>query len=322
MSAQPCRVDTHDEHECHRLHLTLVPEPIPGRKLCERCGIRPKKPGKGARLCVECPPLTGNESRTPGMCIACGVSPKERRQGAWYCLECRDLKAEVAKIKRRVKHHRAPCITCGGRKPPGHGIRYCNPCRLKHSSRDGLVMCSGCGENPIRAPRKKYCERCHEMAKVAERRRSRERQRRRRKDDGLNEKRRQDQLARRRRQYREARRRERAQMRKLPCAQLADVITRIIAREEAIEPYLVLAGRDPEAKTLVQRIPARAAAVCARAGVSDKSYYDWRCGKRTQVQFNIADRALTNLGLLWHDVWTPENTDPEEYAIVLEAWGG
>lgn len=75
MSAQPCRVDTPDRHEPHT-HLTLVPEPA--REMCERCGVRPKKSGRGQKLCVECPPiprtrLRDRPDKPPTPCLRCGA---------------------------------------------------------------------------------------------------------------------------------------------------------------------------------------------------------------------------------------------------------
>ena len=62
--------------------------------------------------------------------------------------------------------------------------------------------------------------------------------------------------------------------------------------------------------------------VARRAGISDRTRREWVTEARTTVQFNMADRVLTRLGLEWWDVWTEANTSPDELARVEFAFTG
>jgi hypothetical protein len=85
---------------------------------------------------------------------------------------------------------------------------------------------------------------------------------------------------------------------RLPAAPLAAVLARFVARE----------GVDEERGGGVGR-------VCDRAGIPDRTYFAWRTGEREHVNFDVADRVLTNLGLMWWDVWTPAQVEGTLYAI-------
>lgn len=68
----------------------------------------------------------------------------------------------------------------------------------------------------------------------------------------------------------------------LPAAQLADAVVRMAARTS--DGDLV--------------------AYCATIEVADRNVRAWR-GQRAEVTFDVADRVLTRMGLLWFDVWHP-----------------
>lgn len=53
--------------------------------------------------------------------------------------------------------------------------------------------------------------------------------------------------------------------------------------------------------------------VCGLLGINARSLRRWRSGERRVVRLEIADRVLTEAGLLWFDVW-----DPAEYPEVAE----
>lgn len=46
--------------------------------------------------------------------------------------------------------------------------------------------------------------------------------------------------------------------------------------------------------------------VCDLVDIDPRQLLAWRVGDIEHIQFNVADRALTNLGLLWFDVWPDE----------------
>lgn len=58
--------------------------------------------------------------------------------------------------------------------------------------------------------------------------------------------------------------------------------------------------------------------VCERLGLSTRTLFDWRSGKRRSVQFDIADRVLTRAGLFWWDVWEPGDEGYETVAALFE----
>lgn len=45
--------------------------------------------------------------------------------------------------------------------------------------------------------------------------------------------------------------------------------------------------------------------VCKGYGTTARDLNDWLQGRRALVQFDVADRVLLALGLLWFDVWEP-----------------
>lgn len=73
----------------------------------------------------------------------------------------------------------------------------------------------------------------------------------------------------------------------LPAAPLAAAIDKLIGREE------VALGTNG----------ATEGAVCARLGIHDRQLYAWRTEEIKSVEFNTAQRVLTNSGLLLEDVW-------------------
>jgi Zn ribbon nucleic-acid-binding protein len=58
------------------------------------------------------------------------------------------------------------------------------------------------------------------------------------------------------------------------------------------------------------------AEVCESAGIDPRNQYGWGHGERDTVQFDVADRVLQALGLLWFDVW--DYDDP----AARRAWEG
>jgi hypothetical protein len=61
--------------------------------------------------------------------------------------------------------------------------------------------------------------------------------------------------------------------------------------------------------------------VCEKTGVQPRLLLRWRIGEIAKVQFEVADRALTALDLLWWEVWD-EDRYPVEHAAVAAALNG
>lgn len=57
---------------------------------------------------------------------------------------------------------------------------------------------------------------------------------------------------------------------------------------------------------------------CMVIGVSDRDVRAWR-GERSSVQFDVADRAVTRMGVCWWDVWADEESG---YEIARAAFEG
>jgi len=55
------------------------------------------------------------------------------------------------------------------------------------------------------------------------------------------------------------------------------------------------------------------ASVCEFVGIDPRNLFAWRMGERQLVQFDVADRVLTGLGLSWWDVW--DENDPAVRAV-------
>jgi len=72
---------------------------------------------------------------------------------------------------------------------------------------------------------------------------------------------------------------------RLPVGPLAEVIRRLVRREE-------LAGN-----------PEPFECVCRLADVEPRTAFAWLTGERRVMQFDVAERVLVALGLLWFDVW-------------------
>lgn len=53
----------------------------------------------------------------------------------------------------------APCIGCGGAKPKGRGLRYCENCERK-PVRVAQTPCHACGSTENKQPKTQYCDEC------------------------------------------------------------------------------------------------------------------------------------------------------------------
>src|SRR5215207_5972760 len=54
--------------------------------------------------------------------------------------------------------------------------------------------------------------------------------------------------------------------------------------------------------------------------IADKRFREWRSRPTKLAYFDTVDKVLTALGLLWWDVWTPQNSTPHQLAIVRYAF--
>lgn len=76
-------------------------------------------------------------------------------------------------------------------------------------------------------------------------------------------------------------------LRRLPAAPLAETLESIIARE----------GEYARER------------ICEAAGIAPRNLFGWTSGERKRVQFDVADRVLTRLGLNWWDVWDEDQRE-------------
>lgn len=76
--------------------------------------------------------------------------------------------------------------------------------------------------------------------------------------------------------------------------------------------------------TMLDRVEAGQGmpSLCVKAGISMRSYREWRDGSRPKAEFPTADRVLTRLGVFWWEVWTDQNTSPEDLITVTYAFTG
>jgi len=64
-----------------------------------------------------------------------------------------------------IRTRRKPCKGCGGEKPPGKGVQYCESCK---PAPWWATHCKGCGETKDPAIGKPYCEECSKCARCRE----------------------------------------------------------------------------------------------------------------------------------------------------------
>jgi hypothetical protein len=150
------------------------------RSPCVRCGVRPKRPGRGQKLCAECEPVDENRG-----CMKCGDRITWERRGAHYCVECAGVEhaAAVARKRARKRLERKRCRGCGQAKT-GDRINkspYCRRCQDRRAAPrrcPGLVATSReCGTSfaalpcdaPILEKHKKKCARCRRLGRERER---------------------------------------------------------------------------------------------------------------------------------------------------------
>lgn len=93
-------------------------------------------------------------------------------------------------------------------------------------------------------------------------------------------------------------RRDSGSFSRLPAAPLHEALMRLVTGTLADDPVMQ---------------------VCARAGIDDRQLRAWAPGgSHQEVQFDIADRILTRLGLLWFDVWEPGTPEGAVAAAAFE----
>jgi Recombination endonuclease VII len=90
----------------------MAPRPPKASPICKRCGIRPKLPGRGDRLCEAC----------QGHCVVCGA-PTRRGAGNSYATHC-------AKCTPKAEF----CSDCG-KERDGTAYSYCAECQSKRNKR-------------------------------------------------------------------------------------------------------------------------------------------------------------------------------------------
>lgn len=309
MSRQPCRRcgDPPDPERPFRNCFKCRSE-LAGK--CSRCGgPKPKNPGHGQRLCANCEPV-----RTPGQhitpCHKCGTT-EPKRPGRRLCDECQEIEtaATKARARARLTLKRAPCERCGKPKGPGRQIRLCPACRAERAA---PRMCRWCNAVPV-GKGCRSCEACKRENTRATKRRRWER---------VLEAR-QSWTPEQWEEHREVQRRWRRNTankvvqlprgkQTIPARPLADAIARRAQVEAAGNLWDDLPQHPRDYND------SRLEVVCGRAGISSRNLREWRSGARVRCQFEVADRALTRLGLAWWEVW-PEGTDGHDDAAALFA---
>lgn len=73
-------------------------------------------------------------------------------------------------------------------------------------------------------------------------------------------------------------------------------------------------------RALRRRPDSTVETVCGEIGIPARTYTAWRAGERQSVQFDVADRVLTRLGLLWFDAYDADRF-PEAHARAEELFG-
>ena len=92
----------------------------------------------------------------------------------------------------------------------------------------------------------------------------------------------------------------------LPSRPLVEAVQAVAHRETYANPWARPNGGDSGLGIVV-----------LRAGIPARTWREWESGHRPMAQLDTADRVLTRLGLLWFDVWPPE-----DYPEVAQAWEG
>jgi hypothetical protein len=99
----------------------------------------------------------------------------------------------------------------------------------------------------------------------------------------------------------------------LPVGPLVAVVRRLLLSETAGSytsgDWLLITGADgrtrpPEAFHR-DGAPSVTDVVCERLGITDKTWREWRDGKRRFAQFDTADRVISRALLNWWDVYSP-----------------
>lgn len=69
-----------------------------------------------------------------------------------------------------------PCLGCGGVKPPGRGLRYCETCERKPTRLPGIqTACHACGSRENKLPNTHFCEDCRALRQWREEKREKAR---------------------------------------------------------------------------------------------------------------------------------------------------
>lgn len=55
--------------------------------------------------------------------------------------------------------------------------------------------------------------------------------------------------------------------------------------------------------------------ICKRCGIRDRLWRDWKAGTSRRVTLDVADRVMLGLGVLWWEVW-----DPQEFPEVAKVF--
>jgi hypothetical protein len=285
--------------------------------LCNECGDRPKRPGRGVSLCEVC-----FANRLPKPCWICGERKPKSRSGQRYCNDCQDIAAEIRQAKSRARTVKArnACDDCGKRRGQ-YRRKYCDACAKRHLEERRPQLCRACMERPRRGYRLKYCVECNNYVKDLKRRRRRKQ----------TSKRRQRTPAERRSDQENGRIRARLKAER-DGRDFRDDIS--LGRTRGYNPgKMIRLPAAPLAQLFNEKFPQTGSNVerrewrghnlmsfCESIGVPDKNVRDWITGARETALFDVVERVLIGFDLLWFDVYDhdrwPDLYPPERWAEV------
>lgn len=295
--------------------------------LCQ-CGKRPKRRGKGRKLCQVC----ADHAEALTLCDNCGADKDAPGNAGRLCMKCRKIPKRARQRKGLTpEKRRKRCTGCGGRKEPGRCFAYCSQCRADREAY--RRPCAECKERPVREGRyMRLCQPCIDAQSLRERTYKREYWRRARDErlaaETLEKAPQYTRLA----QLLLGRQQELDELvwhverevtptthlqkpsqvdfhsfPDLPAQPLGFAIQRLIDSERHQLYFHAPTLRKVNGRPVDDHVRT---AICGRLGISDRAYTNWK-KDGTTVEFDIADDVMIRGEWNWFEVW-----DREQYPDV------